>query len=76
MALNNLQRIFYQNLAEKRLLGHEGQAFEDFFVDVARLHWGSKGSPDERSEIRGSYPINADSRMSLRSCGLRAGAAS
>jgi hypothetical protein len=45
MALNGLQRIFYQNLAEKRLLDHEGQAFEDFFVDVARRCWGADFEP-------------------------------
>ncbi len=45
MPLNNLQRIFYQNLAEKRLLGHEGQAFEDFFVEVGRLRWGEDFEP-------------------------------
>lgn len=45
MALNNLQRIFYQSLAEKRLLDHEGQAFEDFFVEVARLRWGDDFEP-------------------------------
>lgn len=45
MSLNNLQRIFYQNLAENRLLDHEGQAFEDFFVDAARRCWGSDFEP-------------------------------
>lgn len=45
MALNNLQRIVYQNLAEKRLLDHEGQAFEDFFVEAARRYWGDDFDP-------------------------------
>ena len=45
MPLNNLQRIFYQNLAENRLLDHEGQAFEDFFVDAARRCWGDDFEP-------------------------------
>lgn len=45
MPLNGLQRIFYQNLAEKRLLDHEGQAFEDFFVEAARRCWGDDFEP-------------------------------
>jgi hypothetical protein len=45
MPLNGLQRIFYQNLAENRLLDHEGQLFEDFFVDVARRFWGDDFEP-------------------------------
>ncbi len=45
MPLNNLQRIFYQSLAEKHLLDHEGQAFEDFFVDAARRRWGNDFEP-------------------------------
>jgi hypothetical protein len=45
MPLNGLQRVFYQNLAENRLLDHEGQSFEDFFVDVARRYWGDDFEP-------------------------------
>src|SRR4029078_10974439 len=45
MPLNSLQRIFYQSLAEKRLLDHEGQTFEDFFVEVARRYWGADFEP-------------------------------
>ncbi len=45
MPLNNLQRIFYQSLAEKRLLEHEGQAFEDFFVEIGRRRWGDDFEP-------------------------------
>jgi hypothetical protein len=45
MGLSNLQRIFYRSLAEKRLLDHEGQAFEDFFVDIARRFWGDDFEP-------------------------------
>ena len=45
MPLNNLQRIFYQSLAEKRILDYEGQPFEDFFVEVARLFWGADFEP-------------------------------
>ncbi len=45
MALNNLQRIVYQSLTEKRVVDQEGQSFEDFFVDVARRLWGDDFEP-------------------------------
>src|SRR5262245_21651735 len=40
-------------------------------VEEAHAAVDPASSPDERSEIRGSYLLQCRSRMSLRSCGLR-----